>query len=63
MRALRTPFGRLWGWPIVLGIVTAIGLVSALVGDGVWDTVSWLGLGLPVAISAWYGLLRPQRPR
>ena len=63
MKALRTPFGRLWGWPIVLGIVTAVGLVSALVGDGLWDFVSWLGLGLPVAMSAWYGLRRSQRPR
>lgn len=63
MKALRTPFGRMWGWPIVLALVTAVGLVAALVGDGVLDAVSWLGLGLPVAMSAWYWLLRPQRPQ
>jgi hypothetical protein len=49
---------RLWGWPILLGLVTAVGLVSALVADGFWDTVSWLALGLPVAMASWYGLRR-----
>lgn len=63
MKGARTPFGRLWGWPIVLGIVTALGLVAALVGDDAWDLASWLGLGLPVAMSAWYGLARTQPRR
>lgn len=49
---------RLWGAPIALAIVSAIGLLAALVGDGFYDAVSWLGLGLPVAVSLWYGLRR-----
>jgi hypothetical protein len=49
---------RLWGWPIALGLLTAVGLVSALVADDIWDLVSWLALGLPVAMAFWYGLRR-----
>lgn len=49
---------KLWGAPIALGILTAIGLVSALVGDGWWDAVSALALGAPVAVGIWYGWRR-----
>ncbi|MES2414889.1 MAG: hypothetical protein V4614_13875 [Pseudomonadota bacterium] len=46
----------LWGWPVAIGILSIIGLISALVGDGLWDWVSWVTLGLPVAACCWYGL-------
>jgi hypothetical protein len=49
---------RLWGWPIVLGLLTTLGLASALLGDGAWDALSWAALGVPVAVSFWYGLRR-----
>lgn len=52
---LRSP---LWRAPFVLGVLSAFGLVSALVADGVWDAASWLGLGVPVLVCAWYGLRR-----
>lgn len=39
--------------PILLGLATAVGLVSALVGDGVWDPLSWLALATPPAAVAW----------
>jgi len=29
-----------FGWPVVLGVLSATGLVGALLWDGVWD---WLG--------------------
>lgn len=45
-------FRRLWGWPLVLGVATAIGLVSALVGDSFYDVLSWIGLSLPVLVAA-----------
>jgi hypothetical protein len=47
---------RLWGAPIVLAVLTIIGLISALVGDGVWDYLSAVALGIPVLTCAWYGL-------
>lgn len=52
-------FMALWGMPILLGVLTLIGLVSALLGDGIWDLVSGLALGAPVAVGAWHAL----RPR
>lgn len=34
------PFLKLWGIPLLLGASTILGLVSALLGDGIWDIVS-----------------------
>lgn len=55
---MKSAFMRLWGAPILFGVITAIGLLSALLGDGVWDTLSAVALGMPVAATAWYGLRR-----
>jgi hypothetical protein len=49
-------FRQLWAMPILLGVLTTIGLVSALLGDGIWDIVSAFALGAPVVAGAWYGL-------
>jgi hypothetical protein len=46
--------------PIVLSVVSAVGLVSALLGDGIWDALSWAALGAPVVVITWY-LTRPVR--
>lgn len=54
-------FMAVWGMPILLGVLTMVGLVSALLGDGIWDTVSAFALGTPVAVGAWHGLRR-KRP-
>jgi len=40
--------------PFLIGIISTAGLASALLGDGVWDTVSWITLGLPVAVAAFF---------
>jgi hypothetical protein len=55
-------FMRLWGAPIALAVLTIVGLVSALLGDGVWDYLSAVALGIPVLTGAWYGL-RNRRSR
>jgi hypothetical protein len=54
---------RIWRAPVVFALLTAVGLVSALLGDGVWDDLSTLTLGVPVAACAWYGLRRKTRQR
>lgn len=54
---IRSP-AQIWAMPVLLAILTAIGLVAALLGDGVWDLVSAVTLGAPVAAGAWYGLRR-----
>jgi hypothetical protein len=51
IRPLRTVFA----WPIALCVTTAVGLACALIGDGVWDAISWILLVTPVAVALWYG--------
>lgn len=53
---MNAAFLRLWGWPIVLGLLSASGLLTALLSDGWGDWWSWLALGLPLAMMAWFGL-------
>ncbi|WP_114968826.1 hypothetical protein [Rhodoferax ferrireducens] len=54
-------FKHLWGWPLVLGLLTTSALLSALVSDGGGgDIWSWFGLGLPVAVMLWFALV-PRR--
>ena len=57
-----SPFWRLWGWPLLLGLLTATGLLSALVSDAWGDAWSWVGLGVPVAVIAWFAWRRPNPP-
>lgn len=42
-------------WPIVMAAISIVGLLSALLGDGLADLVSWLLLGglLAVMCVAW----------
>jgi hypothetical protein len=37
--------------PIWMGLLMAAGLFAALLGDGAWDTLSWLGMGVPAVLS------------
>jgi hypothetical protein len=39
-----------WRWPLLLAVLTASGLASALVSDGWGDAWSWFALGVPVAM-------------
>ena len=52
-------FWRMWGWPIALGLLTTIGMISALFSDGGFgDMLAWFALGVPVVVGAWYGWRR-----
>jgi len=57
-----TAFRALWGMPILLGVLTAVGLGAGLLGDGWWDLVSVVGLGVPVLTGAWH-MFKPVRTR
>ncbi|MFT7724764.1 MAG: hypothetical protein QM788_18355 [Roseateles sp.] len=48
----------LWGWPLALGLLSASGLVSALVSDDWGDTWSWIALGVPVLVMGRHALRR-----
>lgn len=46
--------------PMLIGLLSTIGLISALLGDGGWDAVAWLGLGLPAVLGCWPLLQRSE---
>lgn len=45
--------------PAAIAAASLIGLVGALLDDGAWDVVGWVGLGIPVAALAWARIVRP----
>lgn len=51
---------QIWSVPIILGGVSVVGLVAALLADGLWDIVSWVALAAPVAVCV-HDLWRPHR--
>lgn len=51
-------FIKLWGIPLLLAIISLIGLIAALVGDGFLDFISWIGLGYPLVIIVWFLIKR-----
>jgi hypothetical protein len=59
MKPRQSNFWKVFATPTVIALLSGAGLFAALLGDGVWDALSWLGLGIP-AILALRGLL--QRP-
>lgn len=57
MRPRQSNFWKVFAIPVVIGGLSAAGLFSALLGDGAWDAVSWVGLGIPTVLGAW-GLIK-----
>lgn len=56
-RRTRAQARSLWNilrWPAVLALVSVAGLVSALVGDGILNVLSWLCLGSLVAVTVYF---------
>jgi hypothetical protein len=40
--------------PAIIALVIAFGLVSALLGDGIWDAASWIALVFPLVIVSFF---------
>ncbi|WP_455922048.1 hypothetical protein [Pseudomonas putida] len=51
MSRKRSRFWPMFGAPLVIGLLGAAGLFAALLGDGAWDWLSWIGLGIPALVS------------
>ena len=46
------PAVAVWPWPIALGLLTAFGLLSALLGQhGIWLALSWAALSIPLIVT------------
>jgi len=44
------PFVKIWGVPLVLAMLVLFGLLSALLGTGIWHFFSWITLAIPVIV-------------
>ena len=43
-----------YGGPLVIGLLSTAGLLSALLYEGPGRYFSWLALGAPVVLTAWF---------
>jgi hypothetical protein len=55
------PLHQVFAMPALIATITAVGLLSALVADGVWDVLSWLALGSAVGVAVWFAVPRSRR--
>jgi hypothetical protein len=62
-RSARYSLGRIFAWPIVFAVLSGLGLVSALLGDNLWDWLSWLALAAPLIAIAWFWTIRTRTRR
>lgn len=51
-------FHRVWRIPFILALVTAFGLLAALLGRGIWHVAAWFALACPILVTAYFGLKR-----
>jgi hypothetical protein len=54
LQRTRRSLSQIFAVPLLLGGLTTVGLIAALVGDGIWDGLSWLTLGVPVVVCLYY---------
>lgn len=47
---------ELWGMPIILGILTLVGLIAAILGVGFWHYISWFSLSIPLYYTVKHGV-------
>ncbi|MFT3813047.1 MAG: hypothetical protein QM740_06670 [Acidovorax sp.] len=55
-------FWFVWRLPLALALLTAFGLLAALLGTGPWRVLAWGALAVPVAVAA-YCAVRPARKK
>jgi hypothetical protein len=44
-------FWKVFAAPTAIAVLTLAGLFAALLGDGAWDALSWLAMGISTAVS------------
>jgi hypothetical protein len=43
-------FINVWAIPVAIAFVTIFGLLSSLLGTGIWHILSWIAMVIPLAI-------------
>jgi len=50
---------EIWRWPVVLAVLTTVGLVAGLFSDGGFgDALAGLCLAIPTATALWFACLK-----
>ena len=55
---MKRSFLQIWGWPMAIAVSTLAGLIAGLVGDGAWDLLAAVALGVPAVACVWLGTRR-----
>lgn len=56
----RRSFREIFEVPVILAVIIIAGLLSALLGDGIWKVLSWIALSIPLAVIIFF-VGRPAR--
>jgi hypothetical protein len=43
-----------YGGPLLIGVLSVAGLLTALLSEGAGRYFSWIAVGAPVALTAWF---------
>lgn len=60
---MRRGLWMIFRWPLALAVLSTFGLLSALLGDGVFDVLSWISLGVPLLLLVLVWIRMPRRPK
>lgn len=62
---MRRGLWMIFRWPLLLAVLSLFGLISALVGDDLYNLLSWVSLGIPLLLLGvvWVRLLGARRRR
>jgi hypothetical protein len=63
VRHLHRTSREIFGWPFVVGVLSVAGLLAALIGDGIWDAISWAALLPPIALCGYFIVRGRRRSR
>lgn len=48
--------GKVYRPVVIIAVITLLGLLLALCGDGIWDGMAWIALVIPLGTVCWkYG--------
>jgi hypothetical protein len=47
---------QIWRVPILLGIVSAVGMAVALLFEGIGHVISWMSLTVPIITVLWFSV-------
>ncbi|WP_246806607.1 hypothetical protein [Neopusillimonas maritima] len=57
------PRVHVWRTPVLLGILTCFGLLSALLGSGIWNVFSWIAMAIPLLVGAGFWIFPRNKTR